>query len=69
VISGARDNTVRVWDAETGAERLVLSADPNAIVGFALSPDGRTLALATQDQAIRLYDAAGFGSPPVAAQP
>ena len=45
IVTASTDNTIRIWDAETGEELLTLSPPP-ALYGLfaALSPDGRYLA-------------------------
>jgi DNA-binding beta-propeller fold protein YncE len=53
------DGTVRVWDAATGREMLVLRRP--GILGFdgvAISPDGSRLASAAQDGMVTVWDAA-----------
>jgi WD40 repeat protein len=51
-----------VWDAETGEETAVIPEDPEhvehtgAITSLVFSPDGRTLATASMDHSIRLWD-------------
>ena len=55
-----------VWDARTGKEVAVLPDDPDrqehngVIAALALSPDGKTLATASWDHSIRLWDLDGL---------
>jgi WD40 repeat protein/serine/threonine protein kinase len=52
--SGADDNTVRVWDVETG--QLLQTLTGKATVAW--SPDGRYLAAGSDDNTVRVWDAA-----------
>jgi WD40 repeat protein/serine/threonine protein kinase len=46
------------WDARTGAELALLSADAGATTGLAFCPDGRLLAQGCYDGTVRLHDQA-----------
>jgi WD40 repeat protein len=55
IVCGAAPNEVCVYDAATGAQRLVLTA-PGEGGCFAVGPDGRTLAVGAYDGGLRTYD-------------
>jgi WD40 repeat protein len=52
--SGSADNTIRLWDAETGELRQTLKGHTASVVGVAWSPGGRNLASGSADNTIRL---------------
>ncbi|OCK91468.1 WD40 repeat-like protein, partial [Cenococcum geophilum 1.58] len=59
VASGSNDNTVRLWDAATGAARGTLDGHSSWVSSVTFSPDGQLLvALGSGDKTVRLWDAA-----------
>ncbi len=50
--------SVRVWDANTGAERLTFPAHAEMVEGLAVSPDGGRLLTAGRDGQVYLWDLA-----------
>jgi WD40 repeat protein len=48
---GTKDNTARIWDAETGKELMVLSGHDQGVNSAAFSPEG-----------LRIITASGRGS-------
>src|SRR5207249_3006994 len=53
--SCSADNTVRLWDPNTGESRT-LSGHSGSVQAVAFSPDGRLLASCSDDNTVRLWD-------------
>ena len=56
--SASWDNTLRLWDAATGAAVRTLEGHQDSVYAVAFSPDGRLLASASWDNTVRLWDPA-----------
>ena len=56
VSSSQGDNSVRLWDVETGAARGVLRGHLNQVNHFDWSPEGRRMVTASDDRTVRVWD-------------
>ena len=55
-VSGSRDNSIRLWDVETGTKFAVLSGHLGEVNVLAFSADGRTLISGSIDGTVLLWD-------------
>ena len=53
---GWRDNTIRLWDANTGEHRHTLEGHVDSVNSLAYSPDGGTLASGSGDGTVLLWE-------------
>jgi WD40 repeat protein len=58
LLTGHSDNTLRIWDLETGTQDKILSGHTGRITDVATSPDGQLLATCALDRTIRVWDPA-----------
>ena len=58
VASGSGDETVKLWDAATGARRSTLKGHSDSVKAVAFSPDEQTVASGSGYNTVRLWDAA-----------
>ncbi|KAM0444400.1 hypothetical protein ACHAO4_010201 [Trichoderma viride] len=55
--SGSSDNTVRVWDANSGACLQTLEGHSRSVKSVVFSPEGQRLASGSRDNTVRVWDA------------
>jgi WD40 repeat protein len=57
IVSGSRDNTLRLWDASSGRPiGSPLQGHTDRVFSVAFSPDGRRLVSGSDDNTLRLWD-------------
>ena len=56
-MSGSNDNTIRVWDAQTGGQvGNPLQGHTSWVKSVAFSPDGRHIVSGSSDETIQVWD-------------
>jgi WD40 repeat protein len=55
LVSGGSDGLVKLWDVATGAPLATLTGMETIVRSVAISPDGRTLAVAADDRKVIIY--------------
>jgi eukaryotic-like serine/threonine-protein kinase len=63
IASGSYDYTVKIWNADTGAEVMTMKKHSSLVSDVAFSADGKRLASASSDGTIRLCDVATGSEP------
>ncbi|WP_414756268.1 WD40 repeat domain-containing protein, partial [Anabaena sp. CCY 9910] len=53
--SGSEDNTIKLWNLETGNQIRTLKGHSNFVYSVSFSPDGKTLASGSKDNTIKLW--------------
>ncbi|KAF8878890.1 WD40-repeat-containing domain protein [Gymnopilus junonius] len=56
IVSGAWDNTVRLWDAKTGEAGQIFRGHTDMVFSVAFSPDGNWVVSGSDDAKVRIWD-------------
>jgi WD40 repeat protein len=56
VVSASKDNTVKIWDVNTGKCKLTITGKSDFHTSASYSPDGKYIALASRDNFIHIVD-------------
>jgi WD40 repeat protein len=56
VVSGSLDNTLRVWDLESGETLRTLQGQTSSVTAVALTPDGGRVVSGSWDNTLRVWD-------------
>jgi len=57
IVSASDDQTLKLWDARTGAELRTLAGHSSGVSGCAISADGSIIVSASWDNGLKLWDA------------
>ena len=55
-ISASLDNTLKIWDTETGSELKTLTGHSSVVTAVAIAPDGKTVISALKDNTLKIWD-------------
>jgi NB-ARC domain/WD domain, G-beta repeat/APAF-1 helical domain len=58
VVSGSRDNTLRVWEVATGETKRTLQGHTESVSAVAATPDGRYVVSGSWDSTLRVWELA-----------
>ena len=56
IASGSWDDTIRLWDVNTGTELKKITGNTSNVLTLAFSPNGQTIASGSSDNTVRLWD-------------
>ena len=57
IVSGSRDKTVKIWNANTGLYLKTLKGHTESVNSVAYSPDGTKIISGSDDETIKIWDA------------
>ncbi|KAL4912441.1 hypothetical protein BDW62DRAFT_206493 [Aspergillus aurantiobrunneus] len=57
IVSGSSDETIKLWDAQTGLALQTLEGHSHWVQSVAFSPDGQKIVSGSSDETIKLWDA------------
>jgi len=55
IVSGSWDQTVRVWERDTGKEVQKLTGHQSGVDSVAVTPDGRYIVSGSSDETVRVW--------------
>ena len=55
-MSGSLDNTLKVWDAQTGQETLTFKGHSGSVTSMSFSPDGKRIVSGSADKTLKVWD-------------
>ncbi|MDZ8139914.1 MAG: hypothetical protein RM049_32270, partial [Nostoc sp. DedQUE04] len=55
IISGSWDNTLKVWNLETGEELYTLKGHTNSVQAVAVTPDGKRIISGSWDNTLKVW--------------
>ena len=56
IVSGSRDKTLKLWDAQTGQETLTLKGHSRLVNSVSFSPDGKRIVSGSWDDTVKVWD-------------
>ena len=59
IVSGNLDNTIKVWNLDTGELLHTLEGHSNSVNSVAISPDGRTIVSGSEDETVKVWQVQG----------
>ncbi|MDC3225077.1 hypothetical protein OAU26_09095, partial [Mariniblastus sp.] len=62
VSGGYDDDTLIIWDANTGEEKLTLKGHISSVSSVAYSPDGKSIVSGSGDKTIKIWDVTALSS-------
>jgi WD40 repeat protein len=58
IISGSRDNTIKVWEVESGKNIATLKGHTHYVSSVAFSPDSKLAISGSYDETVKVWDIA-----------
>ena len=55
-VSASEDNTLKVWDLESGRALRTLEGHSACVSGVAVTPDGKRAVSASEDKTLKVWD-------------
>jgi WD40 repeat protein len=57
IVSGSNDETLKLWDAQTGQQTLTLTGHTGPVTSVAFSPDGTRIVSGSWDRTVKVWNA------------